>query len=307
MKTLLAIPLLSSALFSADARLAASATVSAPSLGYLVQGTDAHPVAGIPGAALVGRAIEWRSLKPLLVSIAPRRAYGLAADAGGTYRVDLTTGQLERISTAVPSSVLWSPSGTAAILKTGSRLQIGTARDGAFTVAREIEIDGTALAISDGGGLLAYSRGAGVAQVLATVDAAGEERTVLSADRIEAAVFLHGGEDLAAIADGKLYLLRNGLDAGIVGEAAQASALAVSADNARLFLASREGRSVTTLRLSDGARSVAACNCSPDRMEPLAGDALFRLTGFDDGPAWLFQSGAPTEITFVPRPEARHE
>jgi len=128
--------------------------------------------------------------------------------------------------------------------------------------------------------------------------------------RATAAAFLPGSRDVL-IADGpasEIYMVR---DAGASAESTrlagdaegitEPTAVAVSRDGKRAFMASsRDGR-VATVDLATGAVTIIPCACSPTDLAILNGNAVFRLTAPTAGPLWLLDAEGPEpRIVFVP-------
>lgn len=135
------------------------------------------------------------------------------------------------------------------------------------------------------------------------------ERVLLSAPGLNDAEFLFGSRDAVVSDDveGKIYLLRESGELAVLAQVDNATALAVARDNSRIFTASTQQRNVTSVRISDGTRSVIDCACVPGAFLRLQED-VFAVGGFSDGPLWLFNGAAPeNRFTFVPQPEGTRE
>ena len=77
------------------------------------------------------------------------------------------------------------------------------------------------------------------------------------------------------------------------------ASIAGSANRQRVFVTTAEG--LVTLRRDGSIASTITCGCEMTGLTGLNGD-VFRLTGFADGPVWIFDSnpaGEPRTL-FVP-------
>jgi hypothetical protein len=55
------------------------------------------------------------------------------------------------------------------------------------------------------------------------------------------------------------------------------------------------------LNLQDGSKTAVDCSCTPNILQPMAGDALFRVTELSAGPTWILNAAPATpQLTFVP-------
>ncbi|MCZ2146301.1 MAG: hypothetical protein LC126_00830 [Bryobacterales bacterium] len=176
----------------------ASVELSAPTLGYVFdqQSKSLVTVDGVPGAALLGGAvqigvpIDW-------IAVAPNRRYGLGAREGQMVLVRLDGGTGMAAPVDLPAgSVFFSPSGSAAAIYTGSRLEVyGGMPDNPnhlHSFAADLAGEGKEFAVSDDGN--------------AAIGVAGGELWRLSEDTGETlgtgfrgAAFLRRSQDLLAL------------------------------------------------------------------------------------------------------------
>ena len=76
--------------------------------------------------------------------------------------------------------------------------------------------------------------------------------------------------------------------------------MAVAAAGGRILVANAEDSTVTLIDPAGGAASFR-CDCTIAGLERVSGKALFRVTGPDDRPIWLFDAGgAEPQFWFVP-------
>jgi hypothetical protein len=78
-------------------------------------------------------------------------------------------------------------------------------------------------------------------------------------------------------------------------------ALAISPDGKRAFVANGGSSEIIILDLVQAVASVASCPCTPVQVQPLATNAVFRLTQKIDKTIWLLDGHAdPVRFIFVP-------
>jgi hypothetical protein len=78
-------------------------------------------------------------------------------------------------------------------------------------------------------------------------------------------------------------------------------ALAISRDNRRAFAADPARHAVLILPLDGGPDSTVECGCAPVDLDPLAGNAVFRVTGAAGRRIWLLDAdAAEPRFVFVP-------
>jgi hypothetical protein len=292
---------------------AADTRVEAPVLGFMFDskagGTRA--IQGIAGASSFSNVLDLYYFKAIW--IAPGKHYALASGMDGqAYRLDIRTNAVSGVSQQAPQRIVWSSSGIAAALiyADGRLITLRTVSDTPETTLETNLAEGVSvLSVSDDGRVVLAVQPSGPGTDLLVIDESGSGRRVLTAPGLNTAAFLHGSHD-AVVSDaveGKIYLLRNSTELSITGRQEEASALAIAADNSRVFVASKTRRIVSTIRLSDGLTTPAECSCEPDVLDPLEG-GVFRVTSLKDGPVWLFKPGeAVNSFTFVPSPVVRVE
>lgn len=174
----------------------------------------------------------------------------------------------------------------------------------------------SAAVVSDTGAILVDvlgTEGSAVIKVLAPGSVTAQPIAVLS--RFGGMAFLPGA-DSALLADaGANTVLEASHVAGnlslaqIAGEGdgvANPVAVAASADGRWVAVANGTGLSVLRLDLTgQTAPRHAVCRCSPTQLEPLAGNAAFRLTEPGSGTVWAFDgNGSAPRVVFLPAEQA---
>lgn len=284
---------------------AAEPEVGGPSLGFLYD-ADARTVRsinGIPGSALAGnvRTFEAAGVE-LLSAAAPRREYALALAAGKVVRLDLRTGRALELPSIEPHRPVWSPSGSALVTRTTDGKALVTKRVDteaavlAYTVSTAS--DDEVLAVSDDSDRMLLRRAGGELYV---ATASGETAPVLLS--VSFAAFMHESNDAAAVTpSGAIYLLRGATEPSALAELPGANAVAFSADNSRVVVASESLRSIASVKVSDGTVTRSECPCSPKFLRALHSPSLFQVTAGGDSPVWLFRADSTeTPFSFVPQ------
>jgi hypothetical protein len=300
---------------AAPAAFAQQGRVAGPVAGYVFDGGArvVRPVLGIPGASVLGDPVDL-GMGIARASVAPRLDSLLAVGTDGSFHIfNLNAGTAKESGVsgiaAAPERVAFSPTGSAAALYAGGKIQIVTGLPASpvagstFDLSSLLALPGGghrqlagAFAVSDDGGYLLVAEGAGV-----QLFGSGGSRQVLST-RTTAVTFLPGSHD-AAVAGSGVTLLKD------VGGAATAQVLAdadpslnfvglaYSADGGRLYLASSQG--VAAFDLASGTRTAIPCDCSPAGITGMGN--LFRLNEVGQSPLWLLDANAATpRIVFVP-------
>jgi hypothetical protein len=281
-------------------------------------------VIGIPGAGTIGAPVGFaKDLTAAWVSPSLDSAIGMATDGSlRIYRIgpDSTTEiSLDGIDKG-PQNVIFSPSGSAALLQSARGMHVVTGLPDAPKVAGTIERTATprsrlsasggrpslqrlSLAISDDGAYVLSSIG-GTVQVHTT---SGENRKLADV-AVNAVVAFAAASHDAAVADSNagVVLFRDLAGAATPSviapsdsKTASFSGMAFSVDGRRLHLASAAAHSVTTFDVQAGSATTAFCECSPSGLVRM--DKVFRLTEFSADPLWLLDGDqAEPRIVFVP-------
>jgi len=289
--------------------------VAGPVAGYVFDGAArvVRPVLGIPGASVLGEPVDL-GIAVATASVAPRLDSLLAVAADGSFHIfNLTAGAAKEAGVsgiaASPERIAFSPTGSAAALYAGGKIQIVTglpaspAAGSTFDLSSLLALPGKghrplagAFAVSDDGAYLLVAEGAGV-----QLFGPGGTRQIVST-RNTAVAFLPGSHD-AAVAGSSVTLLKD------VGGAATAQVLAesdpslnslglaYSADATKLYLASSQG--IAAFDLPSGTRTAIPCDCSPAGITGMGN--VFRLNEAGPSPLWLLDANAATpRIVFVP-------
>jgi hypothetical protein len=294
---------------------AADAQIDLPVIGHVfdADARGVRAILGIPGSSRMTDVLAFEGLAFRVAWIAPGRSYGLAAGTDGKlYRIDSVGRSATEIEADVPEQVVWSPHGTSAALRysTGHvrvfRSFESTPKPGLQTVFN----GGVAqLAVSDDGGVLLGIGGRENGKTLIAFSEGGA-RELLSAPGLKDVTFFFDSRDAVVSddAEGKIYTVRESGELAVLAQVDEASALAVARDNSQVFVASKQWRTVTSIRISDGARIVHDCACAPGVFQRLQAD-IFRVSDHSDRPMWLFNGSAREahRFTFVPQPEGSRE
>jgi hypothetical protein len=278
-----------------------------------------RPVRGIAGASTVGDAID-AGYQLASAYVAPRQdsVFGVATD-GSTHYFTLNAGAVHEVAItgipAQPQRIVFSPSGTSAVLYSNGQAEMMTGLPGAPALAGSVELRQgsrgggpaiTSLAVSDDGVYLLYTVGGSIQ----LASQSGGIRSVMTAGNGSSVAFAPGGHDAAVAARGTGAVLIHDVPGAAARQTLTAgdapfeiiAGLSFSADGKRLFIASIAAQSVVTLDLA-GNRTDIACNCSPTELAPMG--SLFRLNELGAGPLWLADAGSSVaRVVFVPALQA---
>mgnify|MGYP005835283549 CR=1 FL=1 len=293
--------------------------VAGPSLGYSVELSGVRPVAGIPGAALRGAAIDLGG--DVSAAAASNAAGYVLAAAGDEGRVVLFTASAVALpgAMAAPDRIAVSPLGRAAVLYSSHRaaLQVITGLPESPVVKPAVALPWKpdALAVSDRGAVLAAADGAlwsvGGVSAPASYNLPGRIASAGAAfprsPSRAAPVLVQAGDfsaisffpdrDDAAFSDGASIWVRRGASITPLGEVA--GAVAVRAETEFVFAAA--GQSVIRFELSTGARTETACDFAPTALDPMGAPNVFRLNDAADAPLYLYEGNRlEPRVVFVP-------
>jgi hypothetical protein len=291
--------------------------VQGPLLGYLFDANakGLRPILGVLGSSRLGPAIDAGvSFDQAVVSRKHDYALGQAAGSGDVFVV-----RLDRVpavalplgSLPAPAAFVASPGGSSAALyfAATSRMQVFTGLPESPTLAREIDASAVSslstMAVSDDGQCVVA-----IADGSATVFSQAGARVLEGLAAVADAHFAIGTQDvyLSDVSNQQVLAIfdasgaaRRKIIAGAVDGISQPVAIALSPDNARLFVANADAGNigVITLNAPPGAITFTGCDCSPTRLEPLIGNALFRVTDGSDGPMLVFDA-ISSQLTFIP-------
>ncbi len=307
---------------AAAAALNAQDRLAGPVAGYVYDaGARAlRPVVGIPGASLLGDALDL-GYAVEAAQVAPRQDTALVVGDGGARFVRLgASGAAALICeglAAAPEGVAYSPSGSAAAVYAAGRVQIvaglpdaphiaGAVSIGAvqrrssrFAVGR-IRLSALPLAVSDDGRYVLASSGGSIR--LSGI--AGENFSVMEGGTGALIAFAPGGHD-AAVADAAgVAVVRDVAGAGVRRVLASAdpgarpaAGLAFSGDGRKLLLAA--GGSIAVFNVETGERGDIDCGCEATTLLPMGG--WFRLNEAGAAPLWLLDVRTDeARVVFVP-------
>ena len=301
----------------AQSSIAGHGSVNQPVLTYVMD-SDHHlrPIVGIVGAASVGTAMDV-GIDLNQAVVPPGHEYVLVTTGGINWPVILQV-RSGVITPATPlqpgptiDQVVLSPNGYAAAFLSSSQRRIY-----AYTGLSKLSISGwqidiksigsvSSLAISDDGKTVAIGTSDGQSGAVFLANPGRHPRLVAQLTHASTIAFLHNSAD-AAIADdvdntvyslsnGQMFAIASGQD-GI----SSPSALGVSNDNQRVFVANSSG-SVITIGPNGAVSAPVSCNCTLTGLYPTNTDSVFRLTDFTGSPILLFDANrAAPRITFVP-------
>jgi DNA-binding beta-propeller fold protein YncE len=259
-----------------------------------------RPVRGFPGAAILGDPID-AGFDVALAAISPRQDYALAVSAGDgrVYVLRFPNGQpsVAALDNAMasPTQIVFSPSGTAALLydQTSGRLQtvVGQVSD-----LPPIDPGSHTLAISDDG------------SIVLTADAGLQWNSIpLPVNGPFAAVaFRPGSHDFLAVTRaGDVYLASNEasdfrqIHSGD-DQTSDAAAVQFSLDGTYAYIANSHGV-LASIELNAGAVSTLSCQCVPTSLARMGAGNIFRLTGISNLPMLLFEPAeTAARVWFVP-------
>jgi hypothetical protein len=274
-----------------------------------------RPLAGLPGAATFGPPLEL----PFALeraAVAHRAGFLLAMEAGTSAVIAVTASGARKLSgvTAAPDRIVFSPSASAAVLyhrERGLVEVLGGLPDHPALVASldvsTLPAPPSALAVSDDGLVLAACATGPDAAVVFMTGKGRRPTPVLTARQAGAVAFIGSSHD-ALVADGAanlIYRIRDATGAVAVAGAAEGVstpvALAASADGKRAAVANAGDASVLLLDLEGGKAIQLSCACQPSLAEPMAGNAVFQVTGSSDPQVWLLDGDAPNpKLLLVP-------
>lgn len=281
-----------------------------------------RPVLGFPGAATLGAPLSVRF--PLeRVFPAHRGGFALAVDQTDGAVVQITAAGVRKPVgvTGAPDQVVFSPSTMTAALYRADRGVVEVVRHlpEAPMLAASLNLSAlpgpvSALAVSDAGLVVAACRTGSDSETVFVFAPGRTMFSVLSVRRAAAIAFL-GSSDDALVADAEanvVYRIHGAAGRAAITVLAGAAegvsapvALAASADGRRAVIANGGGAPVLLLDVETGGAKTISCACRITAAEPMAGNAVFRLTGPDQSPMWLLDADPPNpRVLFVPPPKA---
>lgn len=293
--------------------------MSGPILGYVfdpaVEGV--RPIHGLPGAATLAGPIDLGA--PVYdAAVSPQQDYILAF-AGAERKLALIgmTGEAPTVTLLpgawpVSARIILSPAGACALLyePSGSRLQVITGLPQAPSLAGVFDLaalpgEAIALAVSDDGSAVLAGAGGGVF----LVGPDGPPRFLTAVGEVSAIAFFNGSTE-AVFADrvrNTVHRLHDPAGSGemvlLAGERdgiSEPVSVALSGDNARVFIANRGSATVGIVPAAGGPLEQVPCECSLTALQRLHGSSTFRLTEPSSMPLWVLEASAEPRVVFVP-------
>jgi hypothetical protein len=252
------------------------------------------------------------------VEVAPRgdSAVVVAAD-GSVHLFRLKDGAATEVAltnaAANPVKIVYSPSGTAAVLAGADRVQVlsglpdsaavadvagaaATARPVSAAAARRQSASSVGVAVSDDGKYVMVSRG----QSVSLIGPTGDARVLADAHGATALAFASGGHDAAIVTGGTLSVFQDVTGASTRQDFPNATAsvgLAFSADGTKVVMAGP--RAVTVQDRGTGDSRVVECDCAIARLTAVG--TMFRVNELGTEPLWLVDVAADApRMVFVP-------
>ena len=292
--------------------------VSGPVAGYLFDGAALRPIAGVPGGATLGDAMDLGRAANA-VAVSPQLDSAIVTASDGMLHLYRLSGKsaAEVAWSGVPSwpaRVVYSPSGTAAAIYGYGRAQVfgGLPNSPQLVFVAELGPSSRpvskfnsggpqAMAVSDDAAWLIVASEGRVHLVGASFS--GSVLAVAAGPRVGVA-FAPGGH-AAAILNGAGPWLDVFPDVSASSQRiaapglAEPVGLAFSGDGKFVVAASRTANSVTIFDLAAGAATTLDCSCTPSGVARMGN--LFRLTDAGSGPVWMVDMNAtPARSVFVP-------
>ena len=315
--------------------IAAAADVYGPVMGIVADpsGQTIRPLRGMPGGATVAGPIDLGGAS--VVALWPRQNRAIVSSASGLSIATVASdGTVSRADTGAapdfqPTIVAFSPSGSLAALydsTANAMVFAGNAPVLPSTLPAAVK----ALAISDGAAPLIAGALADGAGSIFVADGQGHAQTLSGFRDVSALAFVGATTDLA-IADQRarrVLLIHDPLSGNAPQILFSVPAIsqgpiqiASSADGVVLAVLAGAGSSESSgapqrgiaahgperratlglLRIADQQWTEVDCNCTPQKLAPLRGNAVFRLTDAVDQPVWILDGdSSPARISFVP-------
>jgi len=292
--------------------------VAGPVAGYVFDGAALRPIAGVPGGATLGEALDL-GLAASAAAVSPQLDSAIVTASDGSLHLFRLKG---RGATEVswngalrgPARVVYSPSGTATAVYAAGRVQVFSGLPNAPVLVFTSELGPPspergrqstsaapqAMAVSDDAAwLLVVSEGR--ARLLGS---SGSSRVLLEGARGISVAFAPGNHAAAILSAGQWLEILSDVSAGAsqtiaATDLAEPVGLAFSVDGKLALAASRTSRSVTIFDLAGHRTDTLDCACAPTTVARMGN--LFRLTDAGSGPVWLVDmSATPARLVFVP-------
>lgn len=299
-------------------RAASQNSPRVPVLGLAYDSSQSaiRPILGIPGAAVLGDAIDF-GFPIVAAAISPRDNLALAVAHDQSTRVvqfqaGISSALKLDAAMASPSQIVFSPSGSAVILyqQASRKLQLVTGLPGNPSVA-DLSLSGVpdpadATAVSDDGRLILLSSPDPTAGQVWLLPTDGSPQLLpFPGSRLS---FRPNSQDvLTATTAGDVYLVRDvtvsadyrQIYAGS-GGTSNPVAVSFSPDGTLGYVAAASGI-LTVIDLASGASNTTDCRCVPAVLQPMSTASIFRISEISGASVILFEGSAATPRTwFVP-------
>jgi len=295
--------------------------VAGPVAGYVFDGAALRPIAGVPGGATLGEALDV-GLAASGAVVSPHLDSAVVTASDGALHLFRLSGQR---ATEVswngephgPAQVVYSPSGMAAAIYASGRVQVFSGLPNAPVLVFTSEFGPQApergrqptsaapqaMAVSDDGAwLLAVSEGR-----VRLLGSSGSSRVLLEGARGIGVAFAPGNHAAAILSAGQWLEILSDVSTGAsqvtaATDLAETVGLAFSADGKLVLAASRNSRSATIFDLAGHRTDTLDCACAPTGVARMGN--LVRLTDAGSGPVWLVDMSATlARLVFVPARE----
>ena len=280
----------------------------APSTGYLWSSSDQtlRAIVGVPGASRLGPSLVPAGVYAT-ASASPLTSSALLVDkAGDLFALQLPSGTALGISTGLPATarIRFAPSGSAATVFTPgnqSLLEVTGLPTAPASVAVSVPAGLADAVLGDSGSLLVATHGSGGTAIAVVIK--GNTSSLTTVGSFGGFAFLPGTDD-AVIVDNsaKTIALWHSVSASpthlVIPSSLINDAVAVGAsrDGRWALIANGSDTRLVRVDLSGASPATAAsCLCQPSTVDPLAGNALFRISdanGAAPSPAWTADASA---------------
>ncbi len=269
-----------------------------PVMGYVYDESSAgvHAVMGVAGAASLSPAFLWSGPE---IHAAPGLAFGLVARDGlSLVRWEVGTPIVQRLSKTVEGhgKVAFSPSArTAAVHWTeAARVEVWSGLPDHPVLKWSADIDTNSsesllAAVPDDGSMAVLIEGSAAF----LLSPSGSLRPAGAGVSVRSAAFRPSSRDLLLVAgqEAGAVLLRDAETPA--GRFRPADFAAFSSDGRSIVLASREASEIAMIDLATGAEAKVDCDCRPEGLFRLSGNAVFRLSAGVKGGFPVFDGDAP--------------
>ena len=283
--------------------------VTSPVMTYVPdQAGTLHPLLGIAGAASLGSALN-AGFGIRQVYIPPAHDYLLATIDGSSWPAlvrihdgNVTAQSIQQDGSTIDRIEL-SPGGSAAGLLSESegRIYVFSNLTASPVLVGEFEVGQlgkvSAFAVSDNGNSVVVGVFDGNAGPVFLLNLGAQPRVIASVRRAAAVQFLHQS-DAAVIADdidNKIYGFMGAQIFPIAGEQDgidAPAALAIAADNSKVFVINSGSQSVTKIGPYGVIAQPVHCDCALTGFYATSTDSVFRVTDFSGGPVVLFDGNS---------------